>query len=85
MPSVQFSAAINSLSADSVLIFEKAGIFLDTFPFQNLLIDVELSRCVMICKDGVNIFLGDSKSGGLLIPRFFDGLSLFFFGRKGVT
>ena len=82
MPYIKFSNC-GGFSTDTIFVFEEANVFPGTLTLQNLLINAELSRRIMIDKDGVNIFLGNSKSGGLLILRCFDSLPLFFLCREG--
>ena len=83
MPYIKFSNR-GRFTADTILAFEEPNVFPGALPLQNLLINTEFSRRIMIDKDGVNIFLRNSKSGGLFILRRFDSLPLFFLRGEGV-
>ena len=67
-------------AADTILILEHFDVVCCAFLFEILFIDTELALtdAAAACQNCINIFLRDSKSGGLFSLRFFNPVLLFF-------
>ena len=77
-----FSITNSGISAaDTVLILEHFDVVCGAFLFEVLFIDSELAvtDAAAACQNSINIFLRDSKSGGLIALRFFNPILLFFY------
>ena len=78
---------MDRITDNAILTFEEVRIFTLALFFQELLINAEftIGFAAAVQENSINILLGNSKSGGLFILRFLDGLTLFFLGGERVA